>query len=52
MKQNNKFLAIITLLIVISWIFPDFWQVVITGIISFFLAYLTTKINQSKQKRN
>ncbi len=50
MKFKNKYLIIISSLILFSAIFPDFWQVGITGIIGFFLAYLITKMNSDHEQ--
>jgi hypothetical protein len=52
MRIKNKFLVIIAIIVLISGIFPEFWQIGITGVISFFLAYLVTKINHNQQKKN
>ena len=51
MKISYKFFIIIISIIFISRIFPYFWQVGITGVISFFLTYLITKINNTQPKK-
>jgi hypothetical protein len=50
MKISSKFVAIITIIILLSRIFPEYWQLGITGAISFFLAYLIAKINNNKSQ--
>lgn len=56
MKIKRKYIIILSLLILTAAITPNFWQLGMTGIIGFFLAYLTkgsrkvklTQITQAK----
>ena len=52
MKLKNQYLILITSLILVSSIFPDFWQVTMTGVISFFIAYLITKIKNINNRKS
>ncbi|WP_017295477.1 hypothetical protein [Geminocystis herdmanii] len=41
MKIKRQYIILLTLLILTASIVPNFWQLGMTGIIGFFLAYLT-----------
>ena len=47
MQFKRQYWLLLTIVILLSRLFPDFWQVVITGAIGFFMAYLITTIRHN-----
>ncbi|AFZ54861.1 hypothetical protein VKI21_05610 [Cyanobacterium aponinum UTEX 3222] len=48
MKIKNKYIIVILLLIITATIIPNYWQLGMTGMVGFFLAYLTKGIRVKK----
>jgi len=50
MKIKRQYIIILCLLILTASIVPNYWQLGMTGIVGFFLAYLTKGSRNSKRK--
>ncbi|MBL1210990.1 hypothetical protein [Geminocystis sp. GBBB08] len=52
MKIKHQYIILLSLLILTAAIVPNFWQLGMTGMVGFFLAYLSKGSRKPKKKVN
>ncbi|BAQ62997.1 hypothetical protein GM3708_3403 [Geminocystis sp. NIES-3708] len=50
MKIKRQYIILLSLLILTATIMPNYWQLGMTGVVGFFLAYLTKGSRKAKKQ--